>query len=99
MGAQTVFSPIPPLAVIKLLVTVKYFGAPLANLGPEANKLKLHPNTTVAQLLHLISQGMKEKDKRLLSMTSCMVNGSLVAKQHVLKDGDEVYILYPISGG
>ncbi|NLP18497.1 MAG: MoaD/ThiS family protein [Firmicutes bacterium] len=80
-------------------IWVKYFGAPIANLGPKATGFKLPPNTTILQLLHLIGEGMKEKEKKLLAMTSCMVNGSHVGKHYVLEDGDEVYILYPVSGG
>lgn len=84
---------------MELQVTVKYFGAPLANLGPKAKGFELPLHTTLAQLLQQIGQGMEEMDKKMLSLTTCMVNGSHVGKHHLLQDGDEVYILYPVSGG
>jgi len=80
-------------------VTVKYFGAPLAKLGPTASQYNLPAGATVANLLELIGTELPEQEKKLLEMTTCMVKGVIVKREHGLQDGDEVHILFPLLGG
>ncbi len=80
-------------------IKVKYFGIPMANLGPEANCLELPADATVEQLLYLISDKMEDQDKELLDAATFMVNRTRAKKHTVLTDGDEVVIMYLLAGG
>jgi molybdopterin converting factor small subunit len=82
-----------------LKVSVKYFGAPMTKLGPTASQYHLPADATVAKLLELIAAELTEQERKLLTMTTCMVNGVMVKKEDPLQDGDEVYILFPLLGG
>ncbi|HHT70287.1 MAG TPA: MoaD/ThiS family protein [Firmicutes bacterium] len=80
-------------------IKVKYFGIPMANLGPEANCLELPANASVEQLLHIIRDQLEGQDKELLEAATFMVNRTRAEKYTVLKDGDEVVIMYSLAGG
>ncbi len=71
----------------------------MANLGPEANCLELPANASVEQLLHIIRDQLEGQDKELLEAATFMVNRTRAEKYTVLKDGDEVVIMYSLAGG
>jgi molybdopterin converting factor small subunit len=82
-----------------MLITVKYFGTPIANLGTEAKHIELPAAATIEQLLCLINEKLEDKDRRLLEAATFMVNKARADRNTELKHGDEVLIMHSLAGG
>lgn len=75
-------------------VTIKLPGA-LKNKGIDYNEIfKCEDDTTLAVFLGSLNVNAKEIKELVI-----IVNGKLANKKLVLKDGDELIILSPITGG
>lgn len=79
-------------------VTVKLFAIFQEVMATEQMQMKLESGTTVSQILdHLIVQ-FPSLD-RWRAVTRYAVNLNFVDPQTLLKDGDEVALIPPVSGG
>jgi molybdopterin converting factor small subunit len=80
-------------------VLVKYYGLPIADLGPEPLRVKLPPNATVKQLFQAIIPDPTDQEQKFIAATTVMIRGSRVEKDELLHDGDEVLVISPLAGG
>ena len=79
-------------------VTILYFGV-LKDLFPdERQPVELMDGETVAGLLRL-SQGRASKQSDVWKVLAVAVNREYAGLETVLRDGDEVALLPPVSGG
>ena len=79
-------------------VELLYFGV-LKDLFPgERETVELAPEETVEGLLRLL-QKRASKHSEVWNALAVAVNREYAAKDVVLRDGDEVAILPPVSGG
>ena len=79
-------------------VTVLYFGV-LKDLFPnERQPVEVAEGETVAGLLRL-SQGRASKQSDVWKSLAVAVNREYASLDTVLRDGDEVALLPPVSGG
>ena len=81
-----------------MTVTVKLFAILRDQAGVGEIPLELEPGATVANALHVLSQQRPEMVKTL-SRAAKAVNLSNANDQTVLRDGDELALLPPVSGG
>ncbi|MGD0095460.1 MAG: molybdenum cofactor biosynthesis protein MoaE [Terracidiphilus sp.] len=77
-------------------VRVRCFGVLKDWLGAPATTVELPEGTTVADLLARLSEGRSEA---LLRGIAVSVNAEFAAAGAVLREGDEVGLLPPVSGG
>jgi len=77
-------------------VRVLCFGVLKDRLGAEAAELALPEGATVAVLLESLGARLTSP---LLKGIAVSVNAEYATKEHVLRDGDEVGLLPPVSGG
>lgn len=82
-----------------MIIKLRYFGIPIASLSHELQQIELPPNTTIEQLLKLISKKIENRDDELLKSATFLVNKAKAEKYTVLNDGDEIIILVSIGGG
>jgi molybdopterin synthase catalytic subunit len=84
--------------VAELQITVRYFAIIRELLGKDIEQRSVPMGATVTALFTLLA----DDEPRLLSMRSAtmlMVNEEYVSGDHELKDGDEVALIPPVSGG
>jgi molybdopterin synthase catalytic subunit len=77
---------------------VLFFGGLKREAGAHERWIELNNGTTVGELL----QYLREDDPRLspqLEVTAVAVGDRIVDENHELKEGDEVALLPPVSGG
>ncbi len=82
------------------MITVKYFANLKSIVGREEEKLDLGAETTLLKISEAISQhspNMGELIREKKVMVS--VNMEMVPLDAVIRDGDEVALLPPFSGG
>ena len=80
-----------------ITVTVKLFAAYRDMLGRKEQSVTINPGETVASLYdRLIAERASEALRRA---TLFAVNESYVPRDMVLKDGDRVAFIPPVSGG
>jgi molybdopterin converting factor subunit 1 len=79
-------------------VTLKLFAAAREAAGWDEQVLDMPDGSTVAELRRMIS-GMIPLSSALLDASAVAVNQQFVRPQHALKEGDEVAVLPPVSGG
>ena len=81
-------------------VTVKYFASLKQMAGKEEDQFNLDEGTTLEQLSALIGQSVPQlgdmvREKKVL----ISLNYDVVPLDTVVKDGDEIALLPPFSGG
>jgi len=77
-------------------VSVLVFGVLKDWLGAEQSSVELPEGATVAQLLARLSEGRAAEALRGIAVS---VNAEYAQRDQMLKDGDEVGLLPPVSGG
>jgi len=81
-----------------MLITVKLFASYRELLGEEEVHLEMEDGVTVGEALDLLrSHYAVLADQGYAPLTA--VNLQHVSKRHILKDGDELAIFPPVSGG
>jgi molybdopterin converting factor subunit 1 len=90
-------------------VKVLYFGVLSEMLGVSDERIDLSDGAGVGELLHILqvrtsNQAMSDKramalDERLWRSLAVAVNREYSSLAAVLRDGDEVALLPPVSGG
>ena len=82
----------------RITVVVKLFAVYQETLGLEEIQLSLPNYTPVAEVLEQLLQTHPEL-KPWQTLTRFGVNLQLVAPETLLRDGDEVVLIPPVSGG
>ncbi len=82
------------------MITVKYFANLKQMAGKEEDQFNIKEGTTLEQLSELIGQSVPQlgdmvREKKVL----ISVNYDMVPLDTVVKDGDEIALLPPFSGG
>ncbi len=83
-----------------MIVTVKYFASLKQMAGKEEDQFNVNEDTTLEQLSALIGQSVPQlgdmvREKKVL----ISLNYDVVPLDTVVKDGDEIALLPPFSGG
>ena len=81
-----------------ITITVKLFAAYQEAYGVPEVQLELPPGTTVAEVGDRL-RAPHSSLQSLAAKTRYGVNLEFVAAETVLKDGDEVVLIPPVSGG
>ena len=81
-----------------IIVVVKLFAVYQEVLGLEEIQLSLPNHTPVAEVLEQLLQTYPEL-KPWQTLTRFGVNLQLVSPETLLRDGDEVVLIPPVSGG
>ena len=79
-------------------VTILYFAGAKDATGVRMESIELPKNTSIEELLPKIWM-THPKIRDMLNIVQISVNYRVVDKGTILKEGDEVAILPPISGG
>ena len=82
------------------MITVKYFANLKQMAGKDEDHFDINEGTTLAQLSDLIKQSVPQlgdmvREKKVM----ISVNYDVVPLDTVVKDGDEIALLPPFSGG
>ena len=82
------------------MVTVKYFANLKQMAGKDEDQFDINEGTTLAQLSDLIKQSVPQlgdmvREKKVM----ISLNYDVVPLDTVVKDGDEIALLPPFSGG
>ncbi len=85
-------------APITITITVCYFAILRDLLGKGQETISIEPGTTVGAVYPLVT-GSNERLGRLRRSMMVMVNHDYVDDDHVLRDGDELAFIPPVSGG
>jgi molybdopterin synthase catalytic subunit len=80
----------------KIQVRVLAFGALKDALGPNASEVELREGATVSDL---VAQLSREYPGAVFGGIAVSVNAEYAPAKHVLRQGDEVGLLPPVSGG
>ena len=80
-------------------VRILPFGVLKDRLGSSESIMELHDGATVADLLEQIGQTDSGRVAASLRGIAVSVNAEYALAAHVLRDGDEVGLLPPVSGG
>lgn len=83
-----------------MMVTVKYFATLKQIAGKDEDQFNIGEGTTLEQLSELIGQSLPKigdmvREKRVI----ISVNYDVVPLDTVVRDGDEIALLPPFSGG
>jgi MoaD family protein len=82
------------------MVTVKYFANLKQMAGKDEDQFDINEGTTLAQLSDLIKQSVPQiGDMVLEKKVMISLNYDVVPLDTVVKDGDEIDLLTPFSGG
>ena len=79
-------------------ITVRFFAILKDRAGTDQTLLDLTPGSTVDDAVQSI-KGCYPNVAKDLSRTAFAVNRNYVKPQSVLKDGDELALIPPVSGG
>jgi molybdopterin converting factor subunit 1 len=82
------------------MITVKYFANLKQMAGKDEDQFDINEGTTLEQLSELIGQNVPQlgtmvREKKVM----ISVNYDMVPMDTVVKDGDEIALLPPFSGG
>lgn len=80
-----------------MVVTVQFWGVARRLAGTDELALDLPPASTVASAVERLA-GHGELAKEL-DRCAFAIGSSLVARSHVLDEGDQLAVLPPVSGG
>jgi MoaE-MoaD fusion protein len=78
-------------------ITVKFFGPAIDLAGKDSVTLEMESGATVGQVAGRLAEMFPQLGKALGIRLA--VNRSYVALDHTLKEGDEVAVIPPVSGG
>ena len=83
-----------------MMVTVKYFASLKQMAGKEEDQFNVNEGTTLEQLSELIEKSVPQlgnmvREKKVI----ISLNYDVVPLDTVVKDGDEIALLPPFSGG
>ena len=82
------------------MITVKYFASLRSISGKDEDQFSLGSETTLKKLCNEISKTAPEIGDMILSNKIVIsVNLNVVSLDTIIKDGDEVALLPPFSGG
>lgn len=79
-------------------ITILYFASVKDITGVKKETMELPLNTSIKKLLAKISLSYPDI-KSILNVVKISVNYKLIDMNTILKDGDEVALLPPVSGG
>jgi molybdopterin converting factor subunit 1 len=79
-------------------ITILYFARVKDITGVKKETMDLPPNTSIKKLLAKISLSYPDI-KSILNVVKISVNYKIIDMNTILKDGDEVALLPPVSGG
>jgi molybdopterin converting factor subunit 1 len=79
-------------------ITILYFARVKDITGVKKETMDLPPNTSIKKLLAKISLSYPDI-KSILNVVKISVNYKMIDMNTILKDGDEVALLPPVSGG
>jgi molybdopterin synthase catalytic subunit len=79
-------------------ITVRYFANMREQLGKSVESLSIDDGTTAGEIFTIATQDVPRL-AGLKRAVMVMVNEDYVEPDHVLKDGDEVALIPPVSGG
>ena len=79
-------------------VQVLYFGVLKDVTGLERHSIEVESGTSVGALL-VVLQAQTSKQSEVWTSLAVAINREYVGRRAVLKDGDEVALLPPVSGG
>src|SRR5882762_6287750 len=82
--------------LLKMRVRVLYFGVLKESLGRESELVELAAGARVADLMGRYEDGGSAEWMRSIAVA---VNREYARREDVLRDGDEVALLPPVSGG
>ena len=82
------------------MITVKYFASLRAIAGKDEDQFSLGSETTLEKLCNEISKTAPEIGDMILgNKIMISVNLNVVSLDTIIKDGDEIALLPPFSGG
>ena len=82
------------------MITVKYFASLRSLAGKDEDQFSMGSETTLVNLSHEISKTAPKIGEMILrEKIMVSVNLDVIALDAVIKDGDEVALLPPFSGG
>lgn len=79
-------------------ITVLYFASVKDITGMKMETIELSPDTSIKKLLAKISLNYP-RINNILNVVQISVNYKVMDMNTILKDGDEVALLPPVSGG
>jgi molybdopterin converting factor subunit 1 len=79
-------------------ITILYFARVKDITGVKKETMDLPPNTSIKKLLAKISLSYPDIES-ILNVVKISVNYKIIDMNTILKDGDEVALLPPVSGG
>jgi molybdopterin converting factor subunit 1 len=82
----------------RIRITILYFASVKDITGVKKETMDLTPNTSIKKLLAKISLSYPDI-KSILNVVKISVNYKMIDMNTILKDGDEVALLPPVSGG
>ena len=81
-------------------VQVLYFGILREQNGTQQEPAELADGSTVADLLRILRSQSSNRDMtRIWETLAVAVNREYASASHMLREGDEVALLPPVSGG
>jgi molybdopterin converting factor subunit 1 len=82
------------------MITVKYFANLRSMAGKDVDQFDMGSETTLMNLSHEISKTVPKIGKMILDKNIMVsVNLEVASLDSIIKDGDEVALLPPFSGG
>jgi molybdopterin synthase sulfur carrier subunit len=79
------------------MVTIKFFASLREEMGKKMEEVLIHEGSTVEEVLEVIKEAYPRLRKRRNLVIA--VNGIRSGLEQVLKEGDIVALLPPVSGG
>ncbi|MGQ0622227.1 MAG: MoaD/ThiS family protein [Panacagrimonas sp.] len=80
-----------------MIVTVSFWGITRRLAGMERREVELHEGADVHQLIDALTTGAELGSE--FERCAFAVGTELVARSHVLSDGEQIAVLPPVSGG
>lgn len=80
-----------------MIVIVKFFGILQEQVPAKEKRVQIRTGMTVGNIYRTLSKSFPEK--RFLPKILFAVNQEFVKSSHILKDGDELALIPPMSGG
>ena len=82
------------------MITVKYFATLRSLAGKDEDQFSMGSETTLVNLSHEISKTIPKIGEMILGKKVMVsVNLDVISLDAIIKDGDEIAILPPFSGG
>lgn len=81
-----------------MVIRVSYFAIYQELMQKDSEEVQVRDGLSVGQLFQMLTSHLKNQE-RLLTSTVFAINSDYAAVETVLKDGDEVVFIPPVSGG